>query len=195
MFTGIIETLGTIIDIQKEKSNITFTIKSSISDELRVDQSLAHDGVCLTVVKVANNMHKVTAIDETLQKSNLNKWEINSKINLERCTKINERLDGHIVQGHIDCVAICEKIEDVSGSWKFTFKANEASKKLIVEKGSISINGVSLTVVNSTGNLFSVAIIPYTYKNTSFCNIEKGSLVNIEYDIIGKYVLKILGES
>ena len=195
MFTGIIETLGTIIDIQKEKSNITFTIKSSISDELRVDQSLAHDGVCLTVVKVANNMHKVTAIDETLQKSNLNKWEINSKINLERCTKINERLDGHIVQGHIDCVAICEKIEDVSGSWKFTFKANEASKKLIVEKGSISINGVSLTVVNSTGNLFSVAIIPYTYKNTSFCNIEKGSLVNIEYDIIGKYVLKILGDS
>ena len=195
MFTGIIETLGTIIDIQKEKSNITFTIKSSISDELRVDQSLAHDGVCLTVVKVANNMHKVTAIDETLQKSNLNKWEINSKVNLERCTKINERLDGHIVQGHIDCVAICEKIEDVSGSWKFTFKANEASKKLIVEKGSISINGVSLTVVNSTGNFFSVAIIPYTYKNTSFCNIEKGSLVNIEYDIIGKYVLKILGES
>ena len=195
MFTGIIETLGTIIDIQKEKSNITFTIKSSISDELRVDQSLAHDGVCLTVVKVANNMHKVTAIDETLQKSNLNKWEINSKINLERCTKINERLDGHIVQGHIDCVAICEKIEDVSGSWKFTFKANEASKKLIVEKGSISINGVSLTVVNSIGNFFSVAIIPYTYKNTSFCNIEKGSLVNIEYDIIGKYVLKILGES
>jgi riboflavin synthase len=195
MFTGIIETLGTIIDIQKEKSNITFTIKSSISDELRVDQSLAHDGVCLTVVKLANNMHKVTAIDETLQKSNLNKWEINSKINLERCTKINERLDGHIVQGHIDCVAICEKIEDVSGSWKFTFKANEASKKLIVEKGSISINGVSLTVVNSTGNLFSVAIIPYTYKNTSFCNIEKGSLVNIEYDIIGKYVLKILGDS
>jgi len=195
MFTGIIETLGTIIDIQKEKSNITFTIKSSISDELRVDQSLAHDGVCLTVVKVANKMHKVTAIDETLQKSNLNKWEINSKINLERCTKINERLDGHIVQGHIDCVAICEKIEDVSGSWKFTFKANEASKKLIVEKGSISINGVSLTVVNSTDNFFSVAIIPYTYENTSFCNIEKGSLVNIEYDIIGKYVLKILGKS
>lgn len=195
MFTGIIETLGTIIDIQKEKSNITFTIKSSISDELRVDQSLAHDGVCLTVVKVVNDMHKVTAIDETLQKSNLNKWEINSKINLERCTKINERLDGHIVQGHVDCVAICQKIEDLSGSWKFTFKANEASKKLIVEKGSISINGVSLTVVNSTGNLFSVAIIPYTYKNTSFCNIEKGSLVNIEYDIIGKYVHKILGDT
>jgi len=195
MFTGIIETLGTITDINTDKSNVTFTVKSSISDELRVDQSLAHDGVCLTVVEVLSNMHKVTAIDETLQKSNLNKWGINSKINLERCTKINGRLDGHIVQGHVDCVAICTKVEDTSGSWKFTFKANEASKKLIVEKGSISINGVSLTVVDSIDSFFSVAIIPYTYENTSFCNIKKGSLVNIEYDIIGKYVQKILSQA
>jgi len=195
MFTGIIEDLGTVIDFEKEKSNITFTIKSSISEQLKVDQSIAHDGVCLTVIEVSNNLHKVTAINETLQKSNLNMWEINSKINLERCTKINGRLDGHIVQGHVDCVAICTKVEDSSGSWKFTFKANDASKELIVEKGSVSINGVSLTVVDPIDNFFSVAIIPYTYENTSFCNIKQGSLVNIEYDIIGKYVQKILNRN
>ncbi len=192
MFTGIIETVGTITDVKKDRSNVHFTIQSSISKELKVDQSVSHEGICLTVVDVTKDSHTVTAISETIQKTNMLFWDKGSCVNLERCTLLGGRLDGHIVQGHVDGTAICIKKEEEEGSWKFTFKGSNQVNKLTVDKGSISINGVSLTIVDSIKEQFSVAIIPYTFENTTFQNIEEGSKVNIEFDVIGKYVAKLM---
>ena len=189
MFTGIIECLGKVVALRKEQSNLHITISSAISSELKIDQSVSHNGVCLTVVAIHENNHTVTAIEETLIKTNLQDWKIGDLINLERCLQVNARLDGHIVQGHVDTTAICSSIEDKEGSWIFTF---EYEPNLItVEKGSICVNGVSLTVVNSKKHSFSVAIIPYTYNHTSFQSIEIGSKVNLEFDIVGKYISQL----
>ena len=190
MFTGIIETIGEVSQIDKEGGNINFTIKSSISNQLKIDQSVSHNGVCLTVIGLVDKGHVVTAIEETLNKTTLNTIEKGSSINLERCTKVGDRLDGHIVQGHIDGLAICKQIQNRNGSWEFTFEGDKEVEQLTVNKGSISINGVSLTVVETLGQQFSVAIIPYTFENTTFNVIKVGGQVNIEYDIIGKYVMK-----
>lgn len=190
MFTGIIETLGEVIKIEREAGNIHFTINSPITHELKIDQSVAHNGCCLTVVSLDQQNYVVTAIEETLQKTNLSSWEVGTEVNLERCMLMNGRLDGHIVQGHVDTVGICVSIEETSGSWKFTFQYN--SNDVTVEKGSITINGTSLTVVDSVDNGFSVCIIPYTYENTNFKNLRVGSLVNLEFDIIGKYIQKMI---
>ncbi|POY35192.1 riboflavin synthase [Solitalea longa] len=195
MFTGIIETLGVVKQIKNEGSNIHFTIESSISNELKIDQSVAHNGVCLTVVAQTENTHTVTAIDETLKKSNLGDWKIGSKVNLERCMQLNGRLDGHIVQGHVDQTAACTTVESKEGSWEFTFEYNTDNGNVTVEKGSITVNGTSLTVVNSREGKFSVAIIPYTFEHTNFHEIKPGTVVNLEFDIIGKYVARLLGKS
>ena len=192
MFTGIIESLGTIKEIVKDQSNVHFTIQSSISNELKVDQSVSHEGVCLTVVDVKGNQHTVTAINETIEKTNMSSWKVGTIVNLERCTKVGSRLDGHIVQGHVDGIALCTKREELDGSWKFTFKGDEQVLKLTVEKGSVSINGASLTIIESVNNSFSVAIIPYTFKHTTFRFLNEGDHVNVEFDIIGKYVVKSL---
>lgn len=192
MFTGIIETLGTIIAIDKEQSNVHFTIQSTITNELKIDQSVAHNGVCLTVVSIKEDQYVVTAISETLSRTALNNWSIGTKVNLERCMQMNGRLDGHIVQGHVDTVGTCSNIEDQDGSWKFTITYNSAD--VTVEKGSITINGTSLTVVDSEPGLLSVCIIPYTYDFTNFHQLNIGDLVNLEFDIIGKYVAKLLGQ-
>ena len=188
MFTGIIEQLGELKNKVIDGGNVHFTIESSFTHELKIDQSVAHNGCCLTVVAIQDNEYRVTAIQETLEKTNLNSWEIGSKINLERCLPFNGRLDGHIVQGHVDTVGICKEIEDQNGSWKFRFTYNSAD--LTVEKGSIAVNGTSLTVVDSTQNSFSVCIIPYTYEFTNFHSLQVGDQVNLEFDIIGKYVAK-----
>lgn len=190
MFTGIIEQLGTIQKIEKEQSNIHFHVESEFVNELKVDQSVAHNGVCLTVVSLCGDRYVVTAIDETLERTNLKKLEVGSLVNLERCTKIGDRLDGHIVQGHVDTTGICTRIVDLNGSWKFHFVYE--SNDVTVEKGSITINGVSLTVVDSESNSFSVCIIPYTYEYTNFHTLQVGDSVNLEFDIIGKYVSKLL---
>ncbi len=190
MFTGIIETIGQVSKITIDGSNFNFTIKSPISNLLKIDQSVSHNGVCLTVVELHENSHVVTAIQETLNKTNLKELNVGSKVNLERCTKIGDRLDGHIVQGHVDGLAICKQIQNRNGSWEFTFDGEKEIEILTVNKGSISINGVSLTVVETKGQQFSVAIIPYTFENTIFNEIKVGDSVNIEYDIIGKYVMK-----
>jgi riboflavin synthase len=190
MFTGIIEQLGEIKNIEKEGSNIHYTISAPFVDELKIDQSVAHNGVCLTVVKIENNEYVVTAIQETLDKTNLKDWKSGSLVNLERCMAANGRFDGHIVQGHVDTTATCKNIRSVDGSWEFMFEYN--SNHVTVEKGSITINGTSLTVVNSTENTFSVHIIPYTYENTVFHTLKVGDLVNLEFDIIGKYVERLL---
>lgn len=192
MFTGIIEAIGTVEKIVTEGSNIHFTISSRISNELKVDQSIAHNGVCLTVTDCNTKSHVVTAIKETLDKSNLGSWEVGSLVNLERCLKVGDRLDGHMVQGHVDTTAICSAKEDQNGSWVFTFKYNALPGFITVEKGSICINGASLTVFNSTTDSFSVAIIPYTYDNTNFKTIDTGSEVNLEFDILGKYIAKMV---
>ncbi|GAA4793243.1 riboflavin synthase [Olivibacter ginsenosidimutans] len=192
MFTGIIETLGTVTHITQEQSNIHFTIASSISDTLAIDQSVAHNGVCLTVVALDPGHHTVTAIQETLLKSNLGELKVGDKVNLERCTIAGERLDGHIVQGHVDQVAVCTDITDENGSWIFTFQYDSSLGNITVEKGSIAVNGISLTVVNSGADHFSVAIIPYTYEHTSLHTVNVGSHVNLEFDIIGKYVAKLV---
>ncbi len=192
MFTGIIECLGELVEIKQEKRNVHLTIKSEISNQLKVDQSISHNGVCLTVIQLSNDTHTVTAIDETMKKTNFHNLSLGNQLNLERCTKIGDRLDGHLVQGHVDCTATCLNVEEHQGSWKFYFSGDKNVIKLVVEKGSICINGVSLTVVDVFKNEFSVAIIPYTYENTSFNKIEKGTMVNIEYDIVGKYVTKNL---
>ncbi len=193
MFTGIIETLGEIETIQKQGKNIVFKIKSSIlAPELKVDQSVAHNGVCLTVTEIERESYFVTAIDETLQKSNLGDWHIGTLVNLERSMMMNARLDGHIVQGHVDQVAFCKSVQEKDGSWEFGFEYEANQGNLTVEKGSITINGVSLTVVNAGINTFSVAIIPYTYENTNFKQLKENDKVNLEFDIIGKYVRKIL---
>ena len=191
MFTGIIETVGIIDSIVKDGTNVHFTIKSNISNELKVDQSVSHEGICLTVIDVQNDKHTVTAIKETIEKTNMVNWKKDASVNLERCTKLGGRMDGHIVQGHVDGIARCVKIIELDGSWIFTFKGDGQVNKLTVDKGSICINGVSLTIVNSKENQFSVAIIPYTFNNTTFNSIKKGSDVNIEFDIIGKYVSKL----
>jgi riboflavin synthase len=198
MFSGIVEEFGVVTAIEKDKENVHLTLTCSFADELKVDQSLSHNGVCLTVVEV-NRMaetYKVTAIKETLLKSNLGLLEVGSKVNLERSMMMNGRLDGHIVQGHVDQTAICNKVEEADGSWYFTFEYDfnvELAKKgyMTVEKGSVTVNGVSLTVVNSKENSFQVAIIPYTYDVTNFHTFKKGTVVNIEFDIIGKYLSKL----
>lgn len=195
MFTGIIECLGKVVKIEKNKANIDFTLKSKLSKELKIDQSIAHNGVCLTVVAInpAENTHTVTAIPETLQKSCLADWEKGALVNLERATRLGDRLDGHLVQGHVDQTAVCIQKKDANGSWVFTFEYPPHGDHLTIEKGSISINGVSLTVVNSKINRFEVAIIPYTFEHTNFSQIELGTRVNLEFDMVGKYVKKLLG--
>lgn len=189
MFTGIIETIGTIVAINPDRGNRQFAIKSSLADELRVDQSVAHNGVCLTVTSVQNNTYTVTAIEETLNRSNLGFLKAGDGINLERSMPMNGRLDGHLVQGHVDTTAMCESINERDGSWHFTFryKSGEAGH-LTVEKGSVCVDGVSLTVVRSEPEIFSVAVIPYTFEHTNFKVLRKGDLVNVEFDILGKYV-------
>ncbi len=190
MFTGIIETLGKVEAIQKEGTNVHFTLSSSISNELKVDQSVSHNGVCLTVVQVEEGKHVVTAIEETLVRSNIGDWKIGSLVNLERAMLANARLDGHIVQGHVDGTGTCISVKSVDGSWYFTFQYKPSKEHLLVDKGSICINGVSLTVVNPQDDEFSVAIIPYTYEHTTFKAIEKGTTINLEFDIIGKYIAR-----
>lgn len=192
MFTGIIEQLGHITAIQKEGENIHFTVKSPFTNELKVDQSVAHNGTCLTVVSINDDEYAVTAILETLEKTNLGEWKVGTKVNLERCMQMNGRLDGHIVQGHVDTTATCKNIEDQNGSWKFTF--NYLTEQVTVEKGSITVNGVSLTVVDSKDRQFSVCIIPYTYEHTNFHQLKVGDKINLEFDIIGKYVARLMGK-
>jgi riboflavin synthase len=189
MFTGIIEDLGEIKNIEREGSNIHFTLSCSFVDELKIDQSLAHNGVCLTIVKIDGEKYTVTAIDETLNKTDLYDWKIGDKINLERCMSANGRFDGHIVQGHVDTTGKCIAIENKDGSWVFTFQYY--SKDLTVEKGSITVNGASLTVVDSKDDQFSVHIIPYTYEHTQFHTLKVGDTINLEFDILGKYIAKM----
>jgi riboflavin synthase len=191
MFTGIIETQGTIKDIKKDERNFHITINSSITNELKIDQSVAHNGVCLTVVGIENDNYSVTAIKETIDKTNVGSWKINDFVNLERAMKLGDRLDGHIVQGHVDQTGICKAVEETNGSWKFTFEYDASLNNLTIEKGSITVNGVSLTVVDSKINEFSVAIIPYTYEHTNFKNFSIGTKINLEFDVIGKYVAKL----
>ena len=194
MFTGIIEDLGILKKIEKEGANINLYFKSKLSHELRVDQSLSHNGVCLTVVSINKDIYKVTAIKETLEKSNLGNLNVGSLVNLERAMKNNARLDGHYVQGHVDQTGQCLNVIEANGSWYYEFKHNSKSNNVTIEKGSITVNGVSLTVVNSELDSFSVAIIPYTYNNTNFKKIQKGDTVNIEFDMIGKYIGKFLSK-
>ncbi len=192
MFTGIIESIGEVISISTQQSNITFGVNSKISTELKIDQSLAHNGVCLTVVKLDDDVHYVTAIAETLQKTNLHQWQQGSIVNLERAMQPNSRLDGHFVQGHVDAVATCILAETQNGSWLYRFTHAEEFANLVIEKGSICINGTSLTCFDVKDNAFSVAIIPYTFENTTIHTLKAGSLVNIEFDILGKYIAKHL---
>lgn len=191
MFTGIIETLGTIKGLEKEGENLQISIQSDITHELKIDQSVAHNGVCLTVVAIENDTYTVTAIKETLEKTNLGEWKVGEKVNLERAMKLGDRLDGHIVQGHVDQTAICKNIEEADGSWYFTFEYDKSLNNITIEKGSVTVNGTSLTVVNSKINEFSVAIIPYTYEHTNFHTFKVGTKVNLEFDVIGKYVKRL----
>ena len=191
MFTGIIESLSEIKGIKKEGDNLSISFNSSISSELKIDQSISHNGICLTIVDIVDSMYTVTAIKETIIKSSIKDWGVGDLINIERAMKLGDRLDGHMVQGHVDQTAVCTKISEENGSWYFDFKY-EKSENLTIEKGSIAINGVSLTVVNSSINSFSVAIIPYTYNYTNFKNLKPGDLVNIEFDMVGKYISKII---
>lgn len=188
MFTGIIESRGTVQDIHQEGSNVHFNLASDISSALKIDQSVSHNGVCLTVVGIQDNVHTVTAVEETLKRSNLGQWQVGSLVNLERAMLSNGRLDGHIVQGHVDGTARCIKVEDRGGSWNFHFQYTPTEDHLLVDKGSICINGVSLTVVSPVEDRFSVAIIPYTFKHTTFQSLKEGDLVNLEFDVIGKYI-------
>ncbi|MEJ2881763.1 riboflavin synthase [Pedobacter sp. GR22-6] len=191
MFTGIIETLGEVTRISKEGSNRHYTIQSAISHELKIDQSVAHNGVCLTVVALDAESHTVTAIDETLQKTNLASLFEGSKVNLERCMQMNGRLDGHIVQGHVDQTAVCVKRAELDGSWEYRFRYDASAGNVTVEKGSVCVNGISLTVVGSADDEFSVFIIPYTFEHTNLQEVQEGDHVNIEFDIIGKYVARL----
>jgi riboflavin synthase len=190
MFTGIIETTGTIEKIEKDRTNIHFTLKSSIGSALKIDQSVSHDGVCLTVVAVESDKHTVTAIDETLKLTSLSGWKVGKNVNLERCMMVGARLDGHIVQGHVDAKATCTEVLDENGSWRYTFQYQPSPEHLLVNKGSVCINGVSLTVVQPKRDLFSVAIIPYTWEHTNFQFLKAGDVVNLEFDIIGKYIAR-----
>ena len=190
MFTGIVESLGKITDLKVDRGNIDFTIESDISKELKVDQSVSHNGVCLTVTETNNNTHTVTAVKETLDKSSLTNFSVNDLINLERAMKLGERLDGHLVQGHVDGVAKCLGVSFNDGSWIYKFEFDISNEMLLIEKGSICINGVSLTVFDIAKNNFKVTIIPYTYENTSFKTLKEGDIVNIEFDMIGKYLAR-----
>jgi riboflavin synthase len=191
MFTGIIETLGIIKEIKKEKDNIHITVDSKFTSELKIDQSVAHNGICLTVVAINNNLYTVTAIDETIKKTNLSLWQVGDSVNLERAMKLGDRLDGHIVQGHVDQTGNCIDIQEANGSHYYTFEYDDTLNNITIEKGSITVNGVSLTVVNSKRNTFSVAIIPYTLEHTNFKDFQIGTKINLEFDVIGKYVSRL----
>jgi riboflavin synthase len=195
MFTGIIETMGKVVSIEKDKTNVHFGIEASFTQELKIDQSVAHNGVCLTVTAIETDKYFVTAIDETLQKTNLGSWKTGDFVNLERCMTLGGRLDGHLVQGHVDQTAECINISENGGSWKFTFQYDAAKGNVTIEKGSITVNGISLTVVDSGKNQFSVAIIPYTFAHTNLQFLKPNSFVNLEFDIIGKYISKLIGRS
>ncbi|QHV95934.1 riboflavin synthase [Spirosoma endbachense] len=193
MFTGIIETTGLVAGIESEGTNLTFRIESSLATELKIDQSVSHNGVCLTVTSVADGSYTVTAVDETLKKTNLGQLQIGERVNLERCMPANGRFDGHIVQGHVDQTGICTNVQDLDGSWLFDFQYDpDIAGNVTVEKGSICINGVSLTVFNSQDDGFRVTIIPYTYEHTSFRDLKPGDIVNLEFDVVGKYIKKML---
>lgn len=191
MFTGIIEAFGTVEKMEQEQGNLHLSLASDLAPELKIDQSLAHNGVCLTVVAKTPTFYTVTAIQETLNKTNLGALQVGAKVNLERAMQINARLDGHLVQGHVDVVGVCTEARETEGSWLFSFEYPETVDYVTIEKGSITVNGVSLTVVNSGKNTFSVAIIPYTYEHTNFHQLQKGSPVNLEFDLIGKYISKL----
>ena len=196
MFSGIVEEMATVVGIEQELDNLHFTLTCSFVNELKIDQSVAHNGVCLTVVRIQDNTYTVTAMKETLERSNLGKWQVGDKVNVERSMLMNGRLDGHIVQGHVDQTAICQSVEDANGSWIYTFQYQSSPEMIkrgyfTVDKGSVTVNGVSLTVCNPTANSFQVCIIPYTHDNTNFCHIQAGSMVNLEFDIIGKYIARI----
>lgn len=191
MFTGIIEAFGTVEKMEQEQGNLDLSLASDLASELKIDQSLAHNGVCLTVVAKTPTSYTVTAIQETLDKTNLGALQVGAKVNLERAMQMNARLDGHLVQGHVDVVGVCTEARETEGSWLFSFEYPETVDYVTIEKGSITVNGVSLTVVNSGKNTFSVAIIPYTYEHTNFHQLQKGSPVNLEFDLIGKYIAKL----
>ena len=191
MFTGIIETLGKVQAVKKEQDNIHITIDSALANELKIDQSVAHNGICLTVVAIAGNHYTVTAIGETIKKTNISHWKAGDSINLERAMKLGDRLDGHIVQGHVDQTGTCISAQETNGSWFYTFEYDANLNNITIEKGSITVNGVSLTVVDSRENNFSVAIIPYTYEHTNFHSFVIGTTVNLEFDVIGKYVSRL----
>ena len=193
MFTGIIENIALVKEIKKDGDNLIFTFESDLASELKIDQSISHNGICLTVVDIVDSTYSVVAIKETVLKSSIKNWKVGDKVNLERAMKIGNRLDGHIVQGHVDQVGVCEKISEELGSWYFTFKY-EKSDNITIEKGSIAINGISLTVVDSQTNKFSVAIIPYTYNHTNFKNLNIGDTVNLEFDMVGKYISKLVNQ-
>jgi riboflavin synthase len=192
MFTGIVETTGTVTAICEAGTNRIFWVQSPISAALSIDQSVSHNGVCLTVEETAENTHRLTAVEETLAKTNLGKWEIGTIVNMERCLQMNGRLDGHIVQGHVDTTATCISITDKNGSWEFSFSIDLSFGHLIIEKGSIAINGTSLTLFNVGKQTFSVAVIPYTYQHTNIQHLKKGDFANIEFDMIGKYVSRFM---
>lgn len=192
MFTGIIETLGEVVVLNPEKGNLHITVRSEISKELKIDQSVAHNGVCLTVVATDDTTHTVTAIDETLGKTNLGDLKVGDLVNLERCMQLNGRLDGHIVQGHVDQTAQCTDLREADGSWLYTFSYDSSKGNVTVEKGSICVNGISLTVLSSREGEFSVAIIPYTFEHTNLQSVKPGNLVNLEFDIIGKYIARLM---
>lgn len=193
MFTGIIETLGIVQEVKKEQDNIHIIIDSTLANELKIDQSVAHNGICLTVVAIEDNHYTVTAIGETIKKTNISNWKVGDYVNLERAMKLGDRLDGHIVQGHVDQTGICVVAKETHGSWFYTFEYNPDLNNITIEKGSITVNGVSLTVVDSEENNFSVAIIPYTYEHTNFNSFVTGTKVNLEFDVIGKYVSRLYG--
>jgi riboflavin synthase len=192
MFTGIIEYTGKVVSLEKNGSNLDLIISSAISSELKIDQSISHNGVCLTVVEITGDNHRVTAIDETLKKTNLGGLQVNDEVNLERCTKVGDRLDGHIVQGHVDQTATCISVEEQNGSWLYTFRYKPSKQNIVVEKGSVCVNGISLTAFNASLDLFTVAIIPYTYEHTNIKRVKANSQINIEFDIIGKYVARMM---
>lgn len=190
MFTGIIEQTGIVANIIHSGSNMDIWVESTVTPELKIDQSVAHNGVCLTVVEIKDNTYRVTAVAETLNKTNLGDWKKGDKVNIERCLKVGDRLDGHFVQGHVDAVATCIRKETLDGSWLFEFRFPKQFAALVIEKGSACVNGVSLTVFNVTDDSFTVTIIPYTYDHTNFSQVERGSKVNIEFDVLGKYLLR-----
>ncbi|WPY98665.1 riboflavin synthase [Christiangramia sp. OXR-203] len=191
MFTGIVEEIGKIVAVEKSEGNVNLTISAEMTPELKIDQSVSHNGVCLTVVSIEGNMYTVTAVQETLNKTSIGNLKTGDAVNLERGMKLGARLDGHIVQGHVDQTAICKEVKETEGSWLYTFEYDPSVGNLTIEKGSITVNGVSLTVVNSKATEFSVAIIPYTYEHTNFKDLQKGDTVNLEFDVIGKYVKRI----